>query len=384
MIVFCTNCGVTVHEGIIFCVNCGSRVEQTDDAVTVGETRENTAVPGVDNKMPVNADTVLSPPSIPGKIAKAVLSVVLGVLLFLLLFIFVALTIVSPASIPQILATADISVILEEIGLLDDLIDGINSSRSVDIKVDIYSMKDFLERSNVSDELGKIAQRYATAITDGDFNYYLSEREIVGVLRTLSADIRDEFDYRLTSADFDSITDALYTEVNLRDYRIRNLLEDAGVDLTVPYVLLSMLTLIIVGILNALLIFNIFTLHRMKIHMAFLNIGIPIAVLGLKLTAAGVLIGFFSVLFSGSEIYDIVRVASGFAKVLVIPGLIVLLIGCLSFVAFFLIRKFRKKSSSKDLRKPSSKVWRNIVLITNLAVIFTCFILAILLLMGLQ
>jgi uncharacterized membrane protein len=376
---------VTIPEGVVYCVNCGSRVKETENIpAPVVETQISEAISEIENEVPINAATVLSPPSVPKKIAKATLSVVLSIFLFIFLFILVVLTIVNPSNIPQITATADITFILDEIGLLDDIVDGINSSRNVDIKVDIYSLKDFLERSNVSDEVGKIAQGYATAITDGDFDYYLSEREIVNFLRTLSADIRDEFDYRLTSSDFDSISETLYAEANLRNYRISNLMDDAGVDLTTPYILLSMYTLIIIGFLNALLIFNIIMLHKSKVRIAFLNIGITISVLGLALVAFGVLIGFFSGLFSKSDIYSIIRLVSGFARIFLIPGLIVLLLGCISIVLFFFIRSYRKKHPPKELKKTSTKIWRNTVLITNLATVFTCCVLAVLLLMGLQ
>ncbi|MCL2627104.1 MAG: zinc ribbon domain-containing protein [Oscillospiraceae bacterium] len=380
----CKNCGETILEGAAFCANCGSKIEKTlvdenvaEPVATAPIVATIETVSNTGDEPPPATVMELSPKSVSKRIVRAVLSVLLALLAFVFVFTFIALLIVRPSNIPQIIATADVLVILEDTGLSDEIISDMNNSNVTGIEIDSYRLRDFLRRGNVSGEVGKIAERYVTAVMDGDYEYYISAREIVSFLRAISSDIRDEFDYRLTNEDYESITNTLNTDVNLKDYRIGKLLDDAGVDYAMPYLLLSAYPIIIIGILSTLLIFNIFMLHKRKVRAAFLIVSIPIALSGLICTVVGLLIGPFSGLFSGSGIYSFIRIASGAASAILILGLIAVMLGGLLLTVFFLIGRFRKQRPSKTDDVKIDNLWRITALISNVSMMVLCFSLSL-------
>ena len=316
--------------------------------------------------------------------ARIALSTLFGILLFVFVSIFIALTAVRPANIPRIVEQADISLIAEEAGLDEEIINEINDTISNHIQVDIDSVKDFLRRDTVSAEVAKVAERYAAAFVDGDFDYHMTSREIISFIRSIAPDIRDEFDYRLTNEDYDAISEALREEVDLRDFRVGRLLEDAGVEnFAMPFILLSVYPLIIVGILCIIFISDIFLVNRRKVRSALLISGIPLALSGLIFTAAGVFFNSIAGLFGNSEIGNYIGFAGGLANLFLLPGLICFAIGVLCIVAFFVIRTIKKLHQPKSSQKLSPKFWRFAVLIANGCALILCLVFSLVLYLNL-
>ena len=395
----CRNCGETINEGFAFCGSCGNKVAESpvatetisaNTAPVAVETATVLSISGTGAEPVSDANEELASPPVPQppastakRTAKAILAVMLGVSGFAFIFVFIALTVVRPGNIPNILVGSDITRILEETGLSEEIINGINDSKLSGINVDIDSLKDFIRRKNVANEVGNVAERYVSAVTDGDFDYYLTSREIVSFLRAIASDIRDEFDYRLTSDDYDYIANSLTTDVNLKDYRVGVLLDDADIDVTIPYLLLSVYPFLIICFICVLLVFNIFLLYRNRVRTAFSIASIPFILSGLLCLITGLLIGPFSGLFSGTELYGLLRAAAGIAGLLIMPGLICLGIGVIFLVAFIFIEKKWKQYQPESPSEKNKKVWRCIGLTTNSAVLIACSIFTVLFLIDL-
>jgi phosphopantetheine adenylyltransferase len=385
----CKQCGESIPNGSLFCANCGSRIESVDEskhaspvvttATTLESASETGSSPVSEAKAFVAEQSEQSvKPSTVGTISRVAFSILLGIFTFAFVVVFIALTVVRPTNIPNIIGRAEISRIIEDIGLTNEVVSEINDSIIIDISFDIDGIKDFLKRDTVSAEISKVAERYVTAITDSDFDYHITAREVVGFVRSVASDIRDEFGYRLTNEDYDMITESLNAEINLKDFRIGKLMENAGMNNAVPYLLLSVYPLIIVGVICVLLVFNIFMLNRKKVRAAFMITAIPFILSGLIYSVAGLLLGPFSGLLANSGIYNYVRVVAGIANLVLFPGIICLGIGVLTFAVYFVIKKLRKQPIVINYDAKRNKLWRMTGLITNMSLVITCAVCALL------
>lgn len=353
---YCTNCGEKISEGSAYCVNCGNAVKALPN---IGSYPQPAAA---------NKNTTVT-----------VVSALLGILLSVFLIVLAALIVARPGNIADIVAGADVTILLEDMGVVDEIIDGFEISNQYRINVDEDSLRDFLRRDRVKTEVGYVLQGYVTAIADGNLSYGLTSRDVVRVVRNLAPDIRDEFNYRLTDDDYNAITEILETEVNLRDYRVGNLLDDAGIGERFPWLLLSVYPVLFAAILCAIPVFNIFMLRRSYVRSAFFVTGITFAVTGFICAVAGLLFGPLSGIFrnSAGAIYGIVRALAGVSNMVMIYGLIVLLIGALLITAFILIKKFRGTVNPVEAVGKRARAWRIANLVTNLSLAMACIVVAL-------
>ena len=291
----------------------------------------------------------LSTPSPIGATVKALLTVLLVVLAFVAITVLNALTILRPANIANAIAEADVSWLLDEIGLSEGIVDIVNRTTVPEYapgvgNVDISGVTNFLRRENVKKELGKAVDGYVSAFVEGDYSHYITAEEIVGSLKALSPDMRNEFGVTLTDDDYKAIADMLNRN-ELEAYSLNSLLNElnkANVGFAMPYDRLSSIIsnvfsvypLIIVSIICVVLGLSIFLLHRKRVRLAFLYIGIPTVLSGLMYMAVG-LLGPFSGMVRNGGLYSAARFFSGFSNYAFSVGSVCLAIGLASFLVYF-------------------------------------------------
>jgi len=303
-------------------------------------------------------------------LSKTALSLLLSLFLFAFILAFILLTAARPGSAANAVKKADITWLLEETDIGNVIIDGLNASSLIKIEVDASVINRFLRRENVATEVGRVAEGYARAIAEANYDYYMSSRDITNFLRAVAPDIHDEFGIDLTDADYGVISDSVNNYVDLRDYSIGKLLGNTGMDAATPYMLLSVYPLIIAGLLGILVLFDIFLVHRKRIRTAFLFTGISLALSGVICFLAAMLFGPYSGLFSSSSFYGIVKMIVGVASSLAIPGLICLATGVISIAAFAVINKKRAQDIMQmDSGRSDTKIWRITGLITNASIL---------------
>jgi hypothetical protein len=287
-----------------------------------------------------------------------------------------ALLIVNPSNIAAAIPQVDAVWILDELDLRGELERELRRTHLN--RADVSDLNRFLNRRNVSDEIEKILDGYFTAIIENDLNYYISAREIMNSLRAISSDIHEEFNYRLTSADFDSLGRTLDNNVNLRDYSAGNLMEDAGIDFAIPFILLSVYPAIILLVLCFAVLFNLFLVNRKRIRGFFLCFGISGMALGLVYLAAGLIFGPLARLFAADFVHMVSRVAAGFIPPVILAGLTCLGAGIILAVVYFIIRKIRKKYAPKAAVTSSGVMWNMLGIMGNVAVLIALSVAAIL------
>jgi len=310
--------------------------------------------------------------SIGWSIVKGFLSFLLSIIAYALICAFVALLAARPSNIPELIQGTDVVWIMEEIGLDDIILQQVNDTFINDLSIDIYDIEQFLKRSNVADELGKAADGYIKALTEGNTGYYLSSREIVSFLKAVAPDIRDQFDYKLTDDDFDLIIESLEEQVDLKEFRVEKILQDVNIDITVPGVVFSVYPLIVTGILCALVLFDIFLLHRRRVEKGFLTAGVPVILAGMTYIAAGMLFGFFSNLLSSTALFMITRLAGGIAYMIFIYGLVCFSAGFLFLILYVIIGSIKRKRPAKQASTKGSKAWILTGLVTNVSLLVVC------------
>lgn len=373
---FCENCGSELSGEFSFCTNCGKKIE-TSSAL---ETQETIAVKPPAHKT-AKAQRASNPAPLGNKpYLQAALSALLGLLLFAAALTVILVTAVRPGNIPKIISNSNIRYILDGTDLSEKIARGLNSGTQDNLNVNGDDISEFLNRDEVSEQLGEIALKYVDAVTMGDYDYYVTPKEFVSFLKSVSSAIEDEFNYKLTSEDYERMLSAFNENDSLKQFGVARILDDADISPAVPYVLFSRYLPLICGLLCALLVLDIFLLHRGKIRAAFLVVGIPTALTGLICIISCLLFGKFPDIFSNSSLYPIIAHLSGLALVLTAAGLISFALGILAIAIFLMIRKIRKNDCSQRVTK--SKKIRLAGLIANGVILAACGILVFLCLHG--
>ena len=300
-------------------------------------------------------------------------AILFSVLILVFSIAIIALAIVRPHNIRTAIMEADVSMIVDQTGLNDVIVNSIAKSPFQYINVDIESIDYFIRRKNVREEISKVVEKYASAITNGDFDYHITPREITDFLKAIAPDIRDEFEYRFTSNDYKQITDSLIFNETLKDYGVGKVLGVAGIDAVALYVLFSIYPLLVAAILFATLIFDIFLLHRKKVRNAFLNIGIPLAFSGVIVAGGSLMFGPLSKLLNSSGLYLVANAVGGYINLAFFAGLICLGAGIVAIMAYYIVAKVLKKQLPfKTTYDKASKAWLNAGIITNIAALIAC------------
>jgi|GEM_PF-3073455 len=425
----CTKCGKAVPDGFLFCTGCGSKIERSDEnmnaapvpqesgivaapgAETVAEqaVSEETPVivppqdtqpvpqdnpPVIHASVPsVQADTpqpnapVIQPegavpvavqenrPLTVGAIGKMLLSILLSLLLLAMLSAVIGLVIVRPKNLVKAVTKADIAVIVEEMGLSEDFVDSINELARD--RFDVDDLESFLKRASVREEIGKVMERYFAALEKGDFDYYLTTKEIVSFLKAIAADVREEFDVRLTDVNYNYLLDT--TDKNdLKAYSLGNMFDDIDLALFVPGVAFSVYPLVIVCILSAMLVLNLLLLHRKKIRAAFLYIGIPTMLVGLSFMVMGSLFSPTIGILKSGVAYQVVKMVAGLLGTAFTLGLIFFAIG-VALVALCIVIAMVRKNKYPPVTISGLRVWGYVGLGVNVAALISVIVVALLL-----
>jgi len=304
--------------------------------------------------------------------AKIALSIILALLLLVFILTSTVLIAVHPESASKVVENADVTWILEETDLGDIIVNELNASEFISISLDIDNINSFLKRENVSAEVGKVAGKYAKAISDGNYDYYLSSKEIISFIKAVSPDISEEFHTNLTDADYDLIADSINKQVDLREFSVGKIFDDADMNAAVPYMLLSVYPLIVIVLLGILSVLNTYLLHRKRIRTAFLCVGIPFALSGLICFVAGLLLGPYSGVFAGSGLHGIAQMIIGVVDMLFLPALVYAAIGLISLVTFAVASRMRTQYMLIDYNKTSVHIWKATGLIANASVLLIC------------
>ncbi|MCL2628243.1 MAG: hypothetical protein FWD44_06075 [Oscillospiraceae bacterium] len=308
-------------------------------------------------------------------VAKTSLTVLLCIFGFVAFIVLAALSRINPENISTIIKSANTSKMMSIVDINDEVIDEINSSLIIDIEITANHIESLLNCENVIYYLGSEIEKFAVAISNGDGDFYLSTTDITGFLRSIRSDIHQEFEYWLTDEDFESIASALNEQVNLQDYSIGAILQQADISMIMAFMLFSVHPLIIAGILSVFFLLNIFLLQRKRIRTAFLSIAISLLLAGLAYIIASLFVGPFSGIFGDAARY--IRIFPGLTIQLLIPGLILVTVGMIPLAAFFIIRAIIKNKTISFRIGNKAKVWHIAGLISNgvLLVILLAFIL---------
>ena len=373
----CGECGKPVSEDFMFCGSCGARIEPPAHQEPQTDTDSETLYPPDSEPDPLldrgqlplteqepqfsstpitvefehiadcRIEPVLPapppPPSRAATIGKVFLSIILGILLFAFTLAIAALIILRPSKIPEIVAGADVTWVLEETDIGEVVVEGLNQSDIIKKHIDLDVIKDFLNRENVSAEFGAIAEKYAQAIADGDFDYYLNSTDIVSSIKAIAPEIYEEFGALLTDDDLDLIAESIDEYVDLTEFSVMQVMEQSSVDVAVPHAIFSTYPLIIVCLLCALVVFNIVLLHRRKAGNALLATGIPVSVSGLVYLAVGMFTGPLTGLIANNTVYGAFRLAAGMTTIMLILGFGLLILGIAAIILFTVAVKARVK-----------------------------------------
>ena len=410
---FCTQCGKLLPEGSDSCLECGYQKENAPIAQTYAASPATIPEREIDSELSLitprvaaleATSVVLEPvashitepvskgvtgvhtkpdpfyaPSSTVIIAKVALSIVLGVLVFAFLVTSIVLMATRPGSATRVIEMADVTWLLEDTEIGAAIIDSLNSSTFSHVSFSAKNINEFLNRENVAAEIGKVAEKYTTAIAEGNYDYYLSSREIARFVRSVEFDIYDEFGIVLKDADYEFITNSINDYVDLSDFSVGRVFEDAELDAAIPYLLFSIYPLIIIALLGSVCVFDLFLLHRKRIRAAFLSAGIPFVLSGLLCVIASLLLGPYSGLFRNSGFYGVAGLIAGAVNLLLLPGLISLVVGVLSIVVFVIIAGKREHRIPMKSDESTTKAWRITLIITNASILLICSALSLLL-----
>lgn len=386
---YCKNCGNELTGEFVFCTNCGHKIEVLGKDEGVGlapppSLIENQISPDSGKSESIVIEGQISTKSnhlsstsqstsqsiaIHGgnSFIRIALSVLLGIVLFVATVLIVFLFAMRPGNIQGVVANANIKAFLDKTNICEDIAESINNDPMIQLDIDSDDISEFLASGEVSEKIGEIVRKYVDAITLGDYEYHLTPKEITSLLKSLSSD------YKLTSADYDRISEQLKESDTLEQYSVGTILADAKVSNVIPYVFFSIYLLLILGALCVLLLFDMLLVNRRKVRTAFLAMGIPLSLTGIIYIVIILLSGVLLKAFSGGSIYMILSLVHGAKSALFIPALISLMLGIVTIGAYIVIRKVKINHSPKPLN--NKKVWRIVGLSANLGVLHLCGIL---------
>ena len=427
----CKDCGAKISDTVAFCTNCGVKIIKNPAAESLApnagpvsaESAMEAVSPSDESVLPISEQTAAAeiteaaaspaenvsvnikltsaeakmdsaaPDSgggtlkktpaaptqapLPRRFARAGLSAFLAFLIFISTGSFAALLILRPANIARLISAADVFYVLEKRGFGDEIIGGLNDLGVAGVNIDAYGLNDLLKRKNVSDEIGKLAERYLTAVAEGDYEYHVTEREFVGFLRAISPDIRAEFDYRLSSEDYEQISKILNENASLKNYRAGGILADAGLSPALLYLIFSIYAAAVTAIIVLMSVVNVFLLHRKKLRKSLLTIGMPVGFLGVLFVLIGLFTGPLSETIRNGPLYDYARMASGVSGVTLVSGLAAIFFAFVSFAFYFIINGARKNPPPVSAAKKSETPLRYAGLALNVAAFFACAVLAV-------
>ena len=264
-------------------------------------------------------------------------SVLLSVLMFIFSFAFMILLILRAGNAATVIRNTEIT---EFIGVNDFsyyILSQLNGLPFHEVEIDMYAVEGFIRSDAASEEIGNVLNGYTRAFARGDLSYYVTTNEMLEAVRNLEPELSDLFNHQMTEADNERLVRAMDDAVGFSGFSIGGVLEDAGVGTVIPFLIASTYLLWGVGIIFAALLFITYRLHREKAANVFLLAGIPVALSGIIILAAGLIPGVFPQLMSEIS-YRLTVLANGVAHLVIWHGAVGAAVGTLSIALYFILR----------------------------------------------
>jgi len=233
---------------------------------------------------------------------KTKLNIVVTVLLYVLTTVFmcafIILLVLRTDNAASIIRHTDFTAVLEEAGIAEHsyyIANQLNGLYFHDTEVSVSDIEEFIKSPAVSDEIGGVLDDYARAFASGNLNFHLTADDIAGIAKSLEPEFNVLLDHHMTDEHFEHLARTIDDIIDLSELSVGNIINELGIDTTIPYLLLSSYLLIGTGLLCVILLALIFLQRRSDIAGAFLVIGIPIALSGLICFILGLWFGSLSV-----------------------------------------------------------------------------------------
>lgn len=272
--------------------------------------------------------------------ADVFLSILLSTVLFAFSCAFIAVLTLRTENAGTIIRNMDISGIFYETDISYYIVHQLNGLPFNEAEITFSDIEEFIKTDAASREVGNVVYRYIRAYAEGNLDYYLSAGEIYVISRNLEPELYDLFNHHMTDADFRNLANTLVDIMDFRGMSVGNIVYDYGIDINtaIPFLLISPYLLWGTAILCLIAILFIFFVQSKKIAYAFLFTGIPLALSGLLVLTAGILLGYFPALL-GDTLYSISGFTWGLALLVIRNGIILAAVGILFMAAYIIVKR---------------------------------------------
>jgi len=203
---------------------------------------------------------------------------------------------------------------------------------------------DFIQSKAVSNEIGRIAKKYASELSAGNLDYHITTGEVFIASQNLAPELFDLFGHHMTEADYRHFVRTLDDILDFRGQTINGLLEDFGTGAVVPRVLLSPFLVWGAGILWILSLLILCMHKKDDIKSVLLFAGVPVLLSGLIFLAAGVITSRGPELL-GDTLYRFAGFAGGIIFLTTGYGIAFSAAGVFSAAAWFIFRCIDKSKN---------------------------------------
>jgi len=265
------------------------------------------------------------------------LSFLLSILMFLLTCIFVVLLMIRAGNAAVVIRHTDISGIIEDTDVAYYIVNTINNLPFNDNEIDLADVEEFIRSEAVSDQIGVVARDYARALTRGDLDYYLSSDDLIGIVQNLEPELFELLDHRMTEEDNERMARIIDDIVGFNGLSVGDILEDAGIGTTIPFLFVSPYLLLLTGVLCFAVLFVLYWLNKDKGSDVFLYAGVPVLLLGLVFLSGWMILDVYPHLL-GETFYRYSAVTGGIAYLIMWHGIITGIVGVLFVLLYFAFR----------------------------------------------
>jgi len=278
------------------------------------------------------------------RFTRSMLSVILCIILFIFTCILTVLLMLRAGNIALIIRNTDITEILSDTEIAYYLVNQLNSLPFHDSEINLYDLEEFIRSDSVSNEIGTVAGSYIRALNNNDLNYHLSSGDVLNIVKNLEPELNDMFGHQMTEADNILLARTLDDILDFEGLTVGGIIYDAGIDTSVPRLLLSPYLLFGTGLIVLITMCLIFLQNSKKIPTAFMQSGTPITLSGLLYLITGVIFSSYPALLSG-RLQTLSRYTIGAMHLIIRYGITLTAIGT-TFIVIYLVMKQRGSSSA--------------------------------------
>jgi hypothetical protein len=282
---------------------------------------------------------------------KAFLNVFLCIVFFIIFSSALLLNLVmvstSDEAILETVLEIDAAVLIEELEITDIILASINSEILEAHDIQQSSLERLLEHPSVKEFLSDSLSEYFSALSQGDSDFTLSEKDIIRFLENNESEIQNAIGYRLTETDYQNIEAYLGENEFLKDMSVESILPGADINPDLFKWALSTNTFVLLLILCAGVLLSLFILNRKHLHITFLSIGVTLCVLGLVYTILGLLLpSIILTVTEGIIKLGLARSILSYALSSSLSyGLIILAIGIM-FTGVYVLSRYKRRYNS--------------------------------------